>query len=71
MEHEFDVIVYSTGFETTTYLNALDVSGRDGARLRDAWRDGAQAYLGITTAGFPGTCSCSTAPNTSTRAASC
>jgi cation diffusion facilitator CzcD-associated flavoprotein CzcO len=53
VEHEFDVIVYSTGFETTTYLNALDVSGRSGARLRDAWRDGAQAYLGITTAGFP------------------
>ncbi|MCC6709053.1 MAG: NAD(P)/FAD-dependent oxidoreductase [Gammaproteobacteria bacterium] len=53
VEHEFDTIVYSTGFETTTYLNALEVSGRHGASLRDAWRDGAQAYLGITTAGFP------------------
>ena len=53
IEREFDTIVYSTGFETTTYLNALDVSGRRGARLREAWSDGAQAYLGITTSGFP------------------
>jgi cation diffusion facilitator CzcD-associated flavoprotein CzcO len=53
VEHEFDTIVYSTGFETTTYLNALEVTGRRGARLRDAWSDGAQAYLGITTSGFP------------------
>ena len=53
VEHEFDTIVYSTGFETTTYLNALDVTGRRGQRLKDAWQDGAQAYLGITTSGFP------------------
>ena len=53
VEHEFDTMVYSTGFETTTYLNALEVTGRGGARLRDAWSDGAQAYLGITTSGFP------------------
>jgi len=48
-----DTIVLATGFETTKYLAALDVVGRDGRHLRDAWRDGAQAYLGVTTAGFP------------------
>ena len=53
VEREFDTLVYSTGFETTTYLNALDVTGRGGRRLKDAWQDGAQAYLGITTSGFP------------------
>jgi cation diffusion facilitator CzcD-associated flavoprotein CzcO len=53
VEHEFDTLVYSTGFETTTYLNALEVTGRRGADLREAWSDGAQAYLGITTSGFP------------------
>ena len=26
--------------------------GRGGQRIDDAWNDGAQAYLGITTAGF-------------------
>ena len=50
---EVDTIIYSTGFETTTYLAALDVTGRDGLSLKDAWSDGAQAYLGMTTAGFP------------------
>lgn len=50
---ELDTIIYSTGFETTTYLTALDVTGRDGLRLNDAWSDGAQAYLGMTTSGFP------------------
>ena len=51
--HEVDVLIYSTGFETTTYLNAMDVTGREGLPLKDAWEDGAQAYKGITTAGFP------------------
>ncbi|MEX2479852.1 MAG: NAD(P)/FAD-dependent oxidoreductase [Gammaproteobacteria bacterium] len=50
---EVDCLIYSTGFETTTYLNAIEVTGRRGRPLREAWDDGAQAYLGITTAGFP------------------
>ncbi len=50
---EVDVIIYSTGFETTTYLQAIDVTGRGGRSLREAWADGPQAYLGMTTSGFP------------------
>jgi cation diffusion facilitator CzcD-associated flavoprotein CzcO len=50
---EVDTIICSTGFETTSYLTALDVTGRDGIALTDAWSDGAQAYLGMSTAGFP------------------
>jgi cation diffusion facilitator CzcD-associated flavoprotein CzcO len=48
-----DTILLATGFETTRYLSALDVTGRDGIHIRDAWRDGAIAYRGITTTGFP------------------
>jgi cation diffusion facilitator CzcD-associated flavoprotein CzcO len=48
-----DTILLATGFETTRYLSALDVTGRSGVHIRDAWRDGAIAYQGITTAGFP------------------
>ena len=48
-----DTIVLATGFETTKYLSAIDVRGRDGRALEDAWSEGAQAYLGITTSGFP------------------
>jgi cation diffusion facilitator CzcD-associated flavoprotein CzcO len=48
-----DVIILATGFQTTRYLAALDVTGRDGVHIRDAWSDGAIAYHGITTPGFP------------------
>ena len=52
-ERRADTIVYATGFQTTRFLSALEVTGRGGRRLADAWSDGAQAYLGMTTAGFP------------------
>jgi cation diffusion facilitator CzcD-associated flavoprotein CzcO len=48
-----DTIILATGFDTTKYLSAVEVAGRDGLRLDQAWSDGATAYLGITTAGFP------------------
>jgi cation diffusion facilitator CzcD-associated flavoprotein CzcO len=48
-----DTIILATGFETTRFLSTIDVTGRGGVRLTDAWRDGAHAYLGIVTAGFP------------------
>jgi cation diffusion facilitator CzcD-associated flavoprotein CzcO len=48
-----DTLILATGFQTGRYLAALDVTGRGGLHLTDAWRDGAQAYLGMTTAGFP------------------
>jgi cation diffusion facilitator CzcD-associated flavoprotein CzcO len=48
-----DTIIFATGFETTRFLSALDVTGRDGVHIREAWRDGAIAYRGITTSGFP------------------
>ena len=52
-EREVDLIVFATGFAATRYLSALDVRGRAGRSIEDAWSDGANAYLGITTAGFP------------------
>jgi cation diffusion facilitator CzcD-associated flavoprotein CzcO len=53
VEHEFDTLVIATGFQTTRFLSAIEVTGRDGLQLEKAWADGAHAYLGITTAGFP------------------
>jgi len=50
---EVDVLIYSTGFETTTYLSAIDVKGKNGLDIHDAWSDGPQAYLGISAHGFP------------------
>jgi len=48
-----DTLILATGFSATHYLSAIPVTGRDGRRIEDAWSDGARAYLGVTTAGFP------------------
>jgi cation diffusion facilitator CzcD-associated flavoprotein CzcO len=48
-----DTLILATGFATTKYLSAIDVRGRGGLSIEDAWRDGAIAHLGITTSGFP------------------
>jgi cation diffusion facilitator CzcD-associated flavoprotein CzcO len=48
-----DAIVWGTGFRTTEFLAPIEVIGRGGSELNDAWRDGAEAHLGITVAGFP------------------
>jgi len=53
MEHELDTIIAATGFDVFRFASAIEVIGRAGRRLDEAWHDGAQAYLGITTAGFP------------------
>src|SRR5262249_14304194 len=48
-----DVVVLSTGFESTRFLAPMEVRGSDGRELNEAWRRGAEAYLGMTVAGFP------------------
>lgn len=48
-----DVIVWCTGFTATEYLAPIRITGRDGVEIRDAWRDGPEAYLGLVTPGFP------------------
>jgi len=53
VEHRVDTLIIATGFSTTKYLSAIDGTGRGGQSIGDAWDDGAHAYLGITTAGFP------------------
>jgi len=52
-ERPLDTLILATGFETTKFLSAIDVIGRGGLRVADAWSDGAEAYKGVTTAGFP------------------
>ncbi|GAA2154844.1 flavin-containing monooxygenase [Actinomadura napierensis] len=51
--YDVDVIVYATGFQSTDFLSPMKIVGRDGLELNEAWRDGAQAHLGITVSGFP------------------
>ncbi|CAM3058643.1 flavin-containing monooxygenase [Skermania piniformis] len=48
-----DAIVFGTGFAVSEFLAPIEITGLDGRSLRDAWRDGAEAYLGMTVSGFP------------------
>jgi cation diffusion facilitator CzcD-associated flavoprotein CzcO/acetyl esterase/lipase len=52
-ERPADVVVLSTGFESTRFLAPMEIRGRDGLDLNEVWREGANAYLGMTVAGFP------------------
>lgn len=51
--HGVDAIILGTGFQATDLLAPMHITGRDGVVLRDAWRGGAQAYLGVSVAKFP------------------
>ncbi len=52
-EREVDLVVCATGYAAADYLGELDVSGEHGITLRQVWRDGAHAYLGMAVPGFP------------------
>ena len=52
-ERRLDMLILATGFQATKFLSAIDVRGRGGRSIADAWADGAQAYKGVATAGFP------------------
>ncbi len=52
-ERRLDTLIFATGFATTKFLSAIDVRGRGGISIAEAWRGGAQAYKGVTTSGFP------------------
>ena len=54
VEHALDDLVYATGYDAMTGpLLAIDIRGRDGRTLREAWADGPHSYLGIAVSGFP------------------
>lgn len=49
-----DVLVLATGFDAMTgALDRIEVRGRDGLTLREAWAAGPATYLGLMVHGFP------------------
>ncbi|WP_415755661.1 flavin-containing monooxygenase [Pseudomonas leptonychotis] len=52
-EHPCDVLIYGTGFAATDFLAPMHITGLGGQSLNQAWRDGAEAYKGISVSGFP------------------
>jgi cation diffusion facilitator CzcD-associated flavoprotein CzcO len=52
--YDLDVLVLATGFDALTGpLFDIDIRGVGGQRLPEAWADGPQTYIGISTHGFP------------------
>ena len=53
VERPADVLVLGTGFATHGFVAPMEIVGRGGRTLTDAWAGVPKAYLGITVAGFP------------------
>jgi cation diffusion facilitator CzcD-associated flavoprotein CzcO len=55
IERPVDCIVLGTGFvvDPRIYMNRFPVTGRPGHVLANDWKDGAEAYLGISVSGYP------------------
>lgn len=53
-EVELDALILATGYDGLTgALLAFDVEGRDGATVKDKWKNGSSSYLGLMMEGFP------------------
>lgn len=64
VERPADIVVLATGFQVSVLAARLNITGRGGLTLADAWAgDNPTAHLGITVAGFPNLF-CTQGPNT-------
>jgi cation diffusion facilitator CzcD-associated flavoprotein CzcO len=53
-EYALDIIVFATGFDAMTGpLLRMNITGRDGYQLKDAWSAGPRTYLGLQVPRFP------------------
>lgn len=48
-----DIVIYATGFKTHPFYNNVSIRGVGGKTLNEKWGEGAFAYSGVATAGFP------------------
>ncbi len=54
VEHAVDIIVFAIGFDAISGAVAeIDIRGRDDQTLREYWKEGPKAALGLQVAGFP------------------
>lgn len=51
---ELDIIIAANGYDALTgAMLAIEITGRDGARLSQHWQNGARSFLGLMMPGFP------------------
>jgi len=51
--HELDVLVLATGFDGHRFMRPMQVTGKDGLTLDDAWSYANEAYRSVSVPGFP------------------
>lgn len=51
--HRLDALIVGTGFAASEFLSPMEIAGRNGVSLNQAWAHGSEAYKGITVSGFP------------------
>ncbi len=51
--HELDVLCLATGFQVDRFMRPVQIIGRNGVSLDDAWAQRPSAYLAISIPGFP------------------
>jgi cation diffusion facilitator CzcD-associated flavoprotein CzcO len=53
-QYPLDIIVFATGFDAMTGpMLRMNITGRGGTTLAEAWEGGPRTYLGLQIAGFP------------------
>ena len=52
-ETKSDVVIFATGFNAVDPLSPTRIYGRGGRELAEDWKDGPEAYLGISVSGYP------------------
>ena len=53
VEPDFDLLVCATGFKTVEFMHPIKMIGKNGRAIRDVWKDGAEAYYGMTVEDMP------------------
>jgi cation diffusion facilitator CzcD-associated flavoprotein CzcO len=51
--HELDVLVLATGFKADAFMRPMEIVGRNGTTLEEAWRPRPEAYLSVSVPEFP------------------
>jgi cation diffusion facilitator CzcD-associated flavoprotein CzcO len=52
-EHDVDLLILATGFRAHNYMRPMNLRGRDGLDIDDAWAKGPRAYRMTAIPGFP------------------
>ena len=53
-QHEFDAIVFATGFQTTNFFqDSIKITGLQGKTLKSVWAKGPQALNGVAVEAMP------------------